>query len=103
MRPFAWALVVVGLLIAVTGPVWLTVQASEWLEVAEENETFVGSSPISAARYRLALRRAAEAQSWRFTAVASGLAVGAFGVLLLAIRRPDRKPLADEHQGQGSR
>ena len=89
VRSLAWLCVVVGLLVAI------------WVPIKAEGEiaAFVGSTD-----YRIwsmledkhtwrpaGLRSATYWDGWRWPAVYVGAGIAALGVLLLAIRRPERR------------
>jgi hypothetical protein len=90
MRRFAWLCVGVGLLLAIAVPL-----KAEW-EIA----AFVGSTDYNIwivltdkVTWRPAgLRAATYWDGWRWPAVYFGAGLAAFGVLVLAIRRPERGP-----------
>jgi hypothetical protein len=89
VRPLAWLCVVAGILVAI----WVPIKAER--EIA----AFVGSTD-----YRIwsmledkhtwrpaGLRSATYWDGWRWPAVYGGAGIAALGVLLVAIRRPERR------------
>jgi hypothetical protein len=91
VRTLAWALVAVGIAGAIIAPIILTSMAAKWGTQADEREPFVQISALDRVGYRLAVANEAELLGWRPTAVVAGAGVAAFGVLLLAVRRPTRR------------
>ena len=86
MRRFAWVCVLVGLLVAVVVPI----------KAGREIAAFVGSTDYNlwitlddkVTWQPAGLRAARYWDGWRWPAVIFGGGLAAFGILLLAIRRP---------------
>ena len=91
MRTFAWILLVVGILVALGAPLWIAAEERR-LEAATHRAALRSAWGYSDGYY-WGLRRELEALSaWPIVGVGAGLAT--LGLLLLAIRRPEKRDVA---------
>lgn len=93
MRRFAWVLVVVGVLIAIASPFYAS-RESDRLVDRWYNES-VGSNDLARVQATVTMLRRGLVPAWTqvspWPGVIAGAALAGFGVLVLAIRRPERK------------
>jgi hypothetical protein len=91
MRGFAWCCVILGILLAIAVPLGADVSRRAFLDSSDHTAWLVASG---ADRFNAwqppKLRTALYWESWRWPAVVGGSGLSAFGILLLAIRKPQR-------------
>jgi hypothetical protein len=92
MRHFAWCCVVVGILVAVLVPLLANMALQTF---AHSTDYTIWSTLADKVTWQPAGLRAAEYwEWWRWPAVLGGAGLAAFGVLLLAIRKPEKRDVA---------
>jgi len=96
VRPFAWLLVVAGVLIIIAGPIYSSVDPRardrRWFRRAVESGDRDRVDQMLVEDVRTAW---VVVSPWPI--VMAGASVTAFGVLLLAIRRPEKECVIDRH------
>ena len=90
MRRFAWLCVVVGALLAAAVWAWADITFQSFVNSSDYTIWLQLSDRDRATWQPARLRTAVQWDARRWPAVLGGAALAAFGVLLLAIRRPER-------------
>jgi hypothetical protein len=96
MRRFAWLCVVGGILIAVAGPFWAHAESGRLYRIwLDEGKTGDAARRLRLLESQVRMMQDGLRPAWTVVSpwplVGVGAAVGAFGVIVLAIRRPERE------------